>query len=172
MKETILNLCHNDMSGGHLGFKETWPKIKCRYIWKHMYRDTERWIKACTKCSQRKTPKQVTKIDMHPINEAIHLSELLGVDILCGLPETANKNKYIPVFTDYLTRWAVAFPLKKKNAKSITKLLIDEIVCRYSAPHTLLSDKGSQFMSTLLNIYEYLKTKKSTLQHIIRSVMD
>ena len=39
MKKTILNLCHNDMSGGHLGFKKTWLKIKCRYSWKHMYRD-------------------------------------------------------------------------------------------------------------------------------------
>jgi hypothetical protein len=121
-----------------------------------MYRDTERWIKACTKCSQRKTSKQVTKIDMHPINEASHPFEMLGVDILCGLPETANKNKYILVFTDYLTRWAEAFPLKKMDAKSIAKLFIDEIVCRYSAPHTLLSDQGAQFMSTLLkNICEY-----------------
>jgi hypothetical protein len=57
MKTTILKLCHNDMSGGHLCFKKTWPKLRDRYYWKNMYSDTEKWIKACTKCAQRKTPK-------------------------------------------------------------------------------------------------------------------
>ena len=66
---------------------------------------------------------------------------MLGVDILCGLPETANKNKYILVFTDYLTRWAEAFPLKKMDAKTIAKIFIDEIVCRYSAPKTFFLSK-------------------------------
>jgi hypothetical protein len=47
------------------------------------------------------------------------------------------------------------------DAKSIAKLFFDEIVCRYSAPRTLLSDQGAQFMFTLLkNICDYLKTKK------------
>jgi hypothetical protein len=161
MRETILKLCHDDMSGGHLGFKKTWPKISSRYFWKNMYTDTEKWIKSCTNCAKRKTPTNITKVDLNPINGAIYPFEMLGVDILCGLPETGAKNKYILVFTDYLTRWAEAFPLKKMDAKSIAKLFIDEIVCRYSAPNTLLSDQGAQFMSTLLrNICDYLKTKK------------
>ena len=53
------------------------------------------------------------------------------------------------------------------DAKTIAKIFIDEIVCRYSAPKTLLSDQGAQFMSALLkNIFknnqtdwdDYLKT--------------
>ena len=134
IKETILKLCHDDMSDGHLGFKKTWPKIRDRYYWKNMYGDTHKWIKACTKCAMRKSPRQITKIGLNPINEAKFPFEMLGVDILCGLPETVNKNKYILVFTDYLSRWAEAFPLKKMDAKSIAKLFIDEIVCRYYAP--------------------------------------
>jgi hypothetical protein len=111
-------------------------------------------------CS-KETPKQITKIGLNPINEATFPFEMLGVDILCGLPETPNKNKYILVFTDYLSRWAEAFPMKRIDAKTVAKLFIDEIVCKYSAPKTLLSDQGAQFMSLLLkNICNYLKTKK------------
>ena len=62
MKENILTNCHDDMSGGHLGFKKTWPKICSRFYWKIMYKDTENWIKGCKKCAQRKTPKQISKI--------------------------------------------------------------------------------------------------------------
>ena len=50
---------------------------------------------------------------------------MLGVDILFGLAETCNKNKYILVLRDYLTRWGEAVPLKKMDAKSIAELLID-----------------------------------------------
>jgi transposase InsO family protein len=90
---------------------------------------------------------------------------MLGVDILCGLPETPSKHKL--VFTDNLSRWAQAFPMNKIDAKTVAKLFIDEIVCRYSAPKTLLSDQGAQFMSILLkNICNYLNTKKiNTTEH-------
>ena len=86
MRQTILKLCHNDISGGHLGFKKTWPKISSRYFWKNMYTDTEKWIKSCTNCAKRKTPTNITKVDLNPINEATYPFEMLGVDILCGLP--------------------------------------------------------------------------------------
>ena len=48
--ENCLKMCHNDMGGGHLGFKKTWPKIRDRFFWKNMYADTYRWIKSCTIC--------------------------------------------------------------------------------------------------------------------------
>ena len=67
--EVALSTCHNDMGGGHLGFKKTWPKIRDRFFWKTMYRDTVMWLKACTVCAKRKTP-EVTKIPLNPINEA------------------------------------------------------------------------------------------------------
>jgi hypothetical protein len=75
---------------------------------------------------------------------------MFGVDILCGLPETPSKKIYILVFTEYLSRWAEAFPMKKIDAKTVAKHFIDEMVCRYSATKTLLSDQGAQIISILL----------------------
>ena len=60
MKETVLRMCHNDMGGGHLGFKKTWPKLRDRFYWPNMYKDTEDWIKSCVECAKRKSPKQIT----------------------------------------------------------------------------------------------------------------
>ena len=37
MVDTVLKMCHNDMGGGHLGFRKTWPKIRNRFYWKTMY---------------------------------------------------------------------------------------------------------------------------------------
>ena len=32
LKENVLRTCHNDMGGGHLGFKKTWPKIRDNFM--------------------------------------------------------------------------------------------------------------------------------------------
>ena len=158
---TVCTLCHDDMSGGHFGFKKVWPKIKNRYFWKSMYYDVKAWVKSCKSCAKRKTPKIITKIGMNPIGVAKLPFEMIGVDILGPLPETTSGYKYILVFTDYLTRWPEAFPIKRIDAKTIAKVFVDEIVCRHSAPAILLSDQGAQFMSGLVkNICEYLMTKK------------
>ena len=150
MKETVLRMCHNDMGGGHLGFKKTWPKLRDRFYWPNMYKDTEDWIKSCVECAKRKSPKQITKIEMHPIESPDTPFDKLGVDILGPLTVTSQGNKYIVVFTDYLTRWPEAFPIKKIDAKTIAKIFVNEIISRHSAPSVLLSDQGAQFMSSLV----------------------
>ncbi len=161
LRETALRMCHNDMGGGHLGVKKTWPKLRDRFFWPNMYNDTDCWIKSCATCSKKKTPKQITKIAMHPIDAPARPFEMLGVDIVGPLPETAQGNKYIIVFTDYLTRWPEAFPIKKIDAKTVAKIFVNEIIARHSAPSVLLSDQGAQFMSILVKeTCDYLLVNK------------
>ena len=84
-----------------------------------------------------------------------------GVDIVGPLPETPNGNKYAVVFTEYTTRWPEAFAIKKIDAKTIAKILVNEIIARHSAPKILLSDQGKQFLSNLVKeTCEYLIIKK------------
>ena len=103
LKETVLNTCHEDLGGGHFGFKKTFGKIKQRYFWHGMYKDTENWVNSCSKCSARKSP-QPNRQPLMPINKAKRPFEMVGIDILGPLPETLSGNKYILVITDYLTR--------------------------------------------------------------------
>ena len=160
LKNEVLKLCHDDMSGGHLGFKRTWPKVRDRFYWSSMYKDTFEWTKACVKCAKRKRPEP-SKLGLMPINEAKLPFEMVGVDILGPLTETKQGNRYVLVFTDYLTRWAEAFAIKNIDAKTVSKVFVNEIVCRHSAPKVLLSDQGKQFTSNLLKeICSYLKTRK------------
>ena len=158
--ERCLKMCHDDMGGGHLGFKKTWPKLRDRFYWKNMYSDTFRWLKSCTVCAKRKNP-QVSKIGLNPINVAEHPFHMMGMDILGPLKETVNGCRYIIVFTDYLTRWPEAFAIKNREAKTIAKVFVDEIVTRHSAPRILLSDQAKEFMSKLVKeISNYLTINK------------
>ncbi|CAF1149257.1 unnamed protein product, partial [Brachionus calyciflorus] len=119
-----LRTCHNDMGGGHFGIKKTWPKIRERFVWNNMYNDTVDYVKSCKICAQRKNPKP-TRAALQPLNDATYPFQMIGVDILGPLKETKLGNKYILVFTDYLSRWAEAFPIKRIDAKTIAKVFID-----------------------------------------------
>ena len=158
--ESVLKACHDDIGGGHLGRKKTWYKVKERYYWRTMYGDVHDWVSSCSFCSARKNPLP-NRAPLMPINEAVKPFDMVGVDILGPLPVTTKGNKYILVFTDYLTRWVEAFPMKNMEAKTVAKIFIDEIVTRFSAPIKLLSDQGTQFMSKLVKeTCEYMSTQK------------
>ena len=51
---------------------------------------------------------------------------------------------------DYLTKWVEAYPTSNQHAETITLVFVDNIVCRHGVPEELLSDRGSNFFSELL----------------------
>ena len=63
------------------------------------------------------------------------------------LPESIKGNKYILVFMDYLTKFSEAFALP---AETIARIYVNEIVTRYGPPRKLLSDRGTNFRSDVL----------------------
>lgn len=58
--------------------------------------------------------------------------------------------RYPLVFTEYLTKWPEIFPVKTIDAETKVKLLVNEIIPRHSAPRTLLSDQGKNFLAALV----------------------
>ena len=83
------------------------------------------------------------------------------VDVLGPLTRTTSRRKYIVIFMDRLTRWPEAFPTTNQKAKTIATLLVTEIIPRYGVPRTLLSDQGSNFLSTLCKkVYKLMNIHK------------
>src|ERR1700722_18383740 len=83
------------------------------------------------------------------------------VDVLGPLTRTARRCKYIVIFMDRLTRWPEAFAVTNQRAKIIATLLMTEIIPRYGAPRTLLSDQGTNFLSKLCKkVYKLMKIHK------------
>lgn len=82
------------------------------------------------------------------------------VDVL-QLPPTVNGNRYVVVFVDYLTKWPEAFAVPDQKATTIARLLVEEVICLHGIPEQLLSDRGSNFLSSLIQeICNQLGVKK------------
>jgi len=72
------------------------------------------------------------------------------MDIL-QFPESKEGYRYILLCVESLTRWPEAIPLKDQSASTITQVLFREVFNRYGPPKTLLSDRGPNFMSSIVS---------------------
>ena len=52
---------------------------------------------------------------------------------------------------DGFSRWVEAFPLHDQSATTIARVLHDEIFCRFGAPVSIVTDRGRNFLSKLVN---------------------
>ena len=87
--------------------------------------------------------------------------EMIRIDFLGPLPTTEDGNSHILVITDYATRWVEAFATKDQKAETVANILINEIICRHSAPRQMLSDQGRNFLSKVVKeMCDYFVIKK------------
>ena len=77
------------------------------------------------------------------------------------LHETNKGNCYVLLLVDSASRWCECFPLPSTEAPRVAEILYREIFTRYGAPCYLVSDRGKQFMSSLvLSLCELFTVKR------------
>lgn len=161
LRHEILIGGHNDPLSGHLGVNKTYEKLRERYYWPKMFPDVQFSCLSCTHYQIKKSPKRRhTAPELFiPVEGAFDRVE---VDCLGPFPVSNSGNRYIVVFSDYLTRYPEAFAVPSIDAPTIADLLVNEILPRHGAPRTLLSDRGSNFLSSLVKEVCFLMDTKKT----------
>ena len=112
-----------------------------------MFADVKHWCLSCTHCQMKKSPKQCQTAPILPILVEGPFDRV-ALDCLGPFPVTTSNNRYIVVFSDYLTCYPEAFAVPTIDAVTIADLLVNHIMPRHGAPRTLLSDRGSNFLSS------------------------
>ena len=81
----------------------------------------------------------------------------IAIDLVGPLPQTQRGNRYILTMCDYATRYSGAIPLSSTEVSRIAKELVG-IFARMGIPEEILTDQGTNFMSTMLEeIYQLLQ---------------
>lgn len=130
LQTDILKLCHSDLFGGHFGVFKTFRKLRDRYFWEGQYRDVENFCSSCEACLTRKRPRAYTRAPLQPLQ--VHGPfDRIAMDFMGPFnPPSDHGNKYIIVFSDYLTKWVEAFPTRDqkdaRQAKRLSKQIIDQ----------------------------------------------
>ena len=148
-RHQVLSQYHDSPTGGHQGFDRTYHSIKIKYYWPGMYKDIFQYVLTCQTCQRSKQTKPTTKATLVPMKVA-NVFDRWHIDILGPLTPTAQGFKYLLLVVDSFSRWIECFPMKDQEALTVAKLLYSEVFCRFGAPHTLVSDRGRNFMSKLV----------------------
>ena len=161
LRHELLTACHDDPTAGHLSTLKTYEKVRMRYFWNGMFKDIEHWCHSCIDCAMKKVPRGKRKAPLLPI-PVDGAFDRVAVDALGPFPATNDGNRYILVFSDYYTRWPEAFAVPSIEAPRVANILVNEILARHGSPRTLLSDRGSNFLSSVVKeVSKIMDTRKT-----------
>ena len=123
------------------------------------------YVKTCLDCQQAKRCIDKRHAPLRPLPTGDVFSRL-HIDILGPLPKSEKGYKYILLITCAFSKWPEAFPMYTMEATEIADIIYREIICRYDAPTSLLSDRGRNFMSKLIKelckIFQITKVETSS----------
>lgn len=144
----IFQFYHLHPLGGHFAFHNTLDKIKQVYHWETMHQDLQEWISTCDRC-QRKGKENFHE-SAHSIPVPILPFAQVAMDIKHVSPSRGD-HRYIIVAIDYLTKWTEARALVQANAIEVYQFFVEDVICRHSTPHTIITDNGSPFNNLLID---------------------
>ncbi len=159
LRALLLEEAHKGQFAGHLSDKKVYDRLRRHVWWRGMKNDVTAFCRACLVCASRKGGRKTFRPPLTPIPVGRPFHRV-AVDIL-QLPLTTQGNCYVAVFMDYLTKWPEAFAILDQKAETIAKLFVESIVCRHGIPEELLSDRGPNFLSELIQeVCKLLGVKK------------
>lgn len=150
LREDALLAYHDcKAGGGHTGTKRTYAALQLKYYWKGMYQEVYNYVISCDACQRAKRPTNKRPAPLMPLPIA-ETFDRWHMDILTCLPKTKDGYQHILLVVDSFSRWSEAFPLRTQEAKEIAHVLYNQIFTRFGCPKCLVSDRGANFLSKLI----------------------
>jgi hypothetical protein len=132
---------------GHFGVSKTLELLQEHFYWPHMKIDVQKFCDRCIVCKRAKS-----KVMPHGLYTPLPIPEFPWVDIsmdfVLGLPRTKHGKDSIFVVVDRFSKMAHFIPCKKvDDACHVADLFFKEVVRLHGLPRSIVSDRGSKFLS-------------------------
>lgn len=158
LKALLLELLHAD-TAGHLKFAKCVEHVMRRAWWHTWRRDLKLFIQCCHKCNayhRGSAPKQ-GKLNPMVLGAP---AERWSLD-LTGPHPMSNGFKYIFTAICPFSKYAIAVPIRNKEASTVAKVIVEHILLKWGLCFELLADQGGEFEADLaLELYKLLGISK------------
>ena len=150
----VLRLAHDVPMAGHMGITRTKDRLLQRYYWPGIFSDTADYCRSCEVCqkSNLKYPIRAKMVSMPLIEQPF---QRIAMDVVGPLPCTQRGNRFILSICDYAARYPEAIALPSVDAPRVAKELVN-LFSHMGVPDEILTDQGTNFMSSLLEEVYYL----------------
>ena len=139
---------------GHLGAERVIELARECFFRPYMQRDITHFVRNVCNCLKQRRPNIQTFVPLKNIVTYAPL-ELVSMDFL-HLEKRTGGYGYMLVIVDHFTRFAHAYPMRNKEARTAANKLYNDFILRYGFPTRILYDQGHEFENRLFNQLEKL----------------
>lgn len=102
--------------------------------------------------------------------------ERLHVDLTGPYPRSRRGSVFIVTCVDPFTKWAEAFPVPNKEAATVARVVVEQVICRYGVPIAILTDGGKevdgQLMAEVCRLLDIDKQKTTAYKASTNSAVE
>ena len=137
--------------GKHPGTFKTIIAFGEKFYFPKMAQLIREWVMSCEQCiRESRIDRILTRPPLQNPNEHITAPEdAMQIDLLPELPPSGGYENIVTAM-DVFSRYLFAYPTANQDAKKIAKVLINIMTKHTYLPTTLISDKGTAFMSHVI----------------------
>lgn len=149
-RQLILNDFHLLPTGGHAGINRMFNNIKKYYFWNGLRKDVESFVRRCDDCQRYKHSKPSTQ-PLTVTSTATSAFQKIFLDLVGPIELDENGNRYILTIQCDLSKFVEAYPLPNKETVTVAKSFVNNFILRYGVPAEIVTDQGTEFMSTIFS---------------------
>ena len=152
----IFNKCHASPYGRHFAGDRTANKtLQSGFYWPTLFKDCFEWVNHYYKCLRMGNIRRRNEMPLQGIL-VVRIFYVWGIDFMGSFPSSFG-NLYILLDLDYVSKWVEAMACPKNDASTVVGFIQINILSRFEAPRTTISDERSHFankvFSKLMSIY-------------------
>ena len=150
--------------GKHPGITRTIIAYRQNYYYPNMAKLVRQWVMSCEQCiRESRVDDKLKRPALQNPNEHITAPEgAMQIDLVPELPPSGGYENIVTAM-DVFSRYLFAYPTSSQDAKTIARVLINIMTKHAFLPTTIISDRGSVFMSQVIK--EVAEVLGITLQH-------
>ena len=156
----FLKLVHDHPSAGHRSLNKMMPLLKEKGHWFKMKDDALHYTRQCMSCGYHNKPTKTRPQAALHMTRVSSRFERLSIDMLGPLPRSKLGNKFALVGVCCFTKFSFAIGLSSTDSEFVARTLISRWVMFFGCPLQIHSDRGSNFVSQLIQqLYGLLNIK-------------
>lgn len=146
-QDAVLKTFHDHMLAGHPGRKKTFEVISKWFWFPKMRSYIEKYVKQCDTCQRTKPIRQVPAGLLQPLDIPHRPWNQIAMDFIVKLPISNGYDSVLTV-VDRFSKMAHFIPCRETiTAPELSDLLVSEIFKHHGLPDSIVSDRGSVFVS-------------------------
>jgi hypothetical protein len=119
------------------------------YYWPSIFKDAAKYVRSCNSCQRIGRP---TSYDEMPLQAQVMIEpfEKWALNFVEPISPMSYRKNYILVCMDYVTKWVEEKSLFRSTENFVVEFIYEDIFTRFSVPHEIVTDQGTQFTSKLM----------------------